>query len=127
MKGVALGFSFLTLFSVIVAVLVHMGIYISILLDSNTKINPAVFSSISIGVAIINASIVYGLRRQKVWAIVLGSIEMVLLIIIVGTNLVSDGLSDIVGSLYWLIIATFFLIALRAEYSEIKRQRVPHV
>lgn len=96
-------------------------------MDSNTKINPAVFSSISIGVAIINASIVYGLRRQKVWAIVLGSIEMVLLIIIVGTNLVSDGLSDIVGSLYWLIIATFFLIALRTEYSEIKRQRVPHV
>lgn len=127
MKGVALGFSFLTLFSVIVAVLVQMGSYLDILLDSHTDINVAVFSSFSIGVALINASIVYGLSRQKVWAIVLGSIEMVLLIIIVGANLVSDGLSGILGSVYWLVIASFFLLALRTEYNEIKRQQVSHV
>lgn len=127
MKGVALGFSFLTLFSVIVAVLVHMGIYIDILLDSHTDTNATVYSSFSIGVALINASIVYGLRKQKVWAIILGSIEMVLLIIVVSANLAADSPSGTIGSLYWLIIASFFLVALRAEYNQIKRPRISNV
>lgn len=127
MKGVALGFCFLTLFSVIVAVLVHMGIYIDILLGSHADNNVAIFSSLSIVFALINASIVYGLRRQKLWAIILGSIEMVILIIAVVGNLVSEGLSDILSSLYWLIIASLFLLALRTEYNEIESQRVSHV
>lgn len=66
MKGVAVGFSFLTLFSVIAAVLVHMGIYMDILLGSHAEINVAILSSVSIVLALINASIIYGLRRQEV-------------------------------------------------------------
>jgi len=127
LKGVALGFSFLTLFSVIAAVLMHMGIYIDFLMDNHADINVAVFSSFSIGLAVLNASIVYGLRRQKIWAIILGSVEMVLLIIVVSTNLILDSLSGIGGGLYWLLIASLFLIALRAEYTKIKFQRVSHV
>lgn len=127
MKAVALGFSCLTLFSIIVAVLVNRGIYIDILPGNPAGINVAVFSTFSILLAVFNAAIVYGLLRQKLWAVISGSIEMVILIIAVIANLVSGGLSDIVSSLYWLIIAAFFLLALKAEYNEIKRQRETHV
>jgi hypothetical protein len=62
------------------------------------------------------------LRRREVWAIILGGIEMVILIITAITNLVSVGLSDMIG-IYWLIILCFFLFALRREYNEIKTSR----
>ena len=127
MKGVAVGVSFLTLFSVIAAFLVHMGIYMDILLGSHAEINVAILSSVSIVWALINASIVYGLRRQEVWAIILGGIEMVILIIAAIANLVSVGLSDMMSSIYWLIIALYFLFAQRREYNEIKNQRESNV
>jgi hypothetical protein len=104
-----------------------MGIYMDILLGSHAEINVAILSSVSIVWALINASIVYGLRRQEVWAIILGGIEMVILIIAAIANLVSVGLSDMMSSIYWLIIALFFLFALRREYNEIKNQRESHV
>lgn len=118
--GLALGFCFLTLLFVIVAVLVHMGIYIDILLGSHANINVTLFSSLSIIAALINAAIVYGLRNQKRWAIIIGSVEMLMLIVAVIANVVLTGFSDIVSSLYWLIIASFFLVALRFEYNLIR-------
>ena len=118
MKGSAVGFSFLTLFSVIVAVLAQMGIFIGVMLGNFTDVNLNYFSSFSILVAILNAFIVFGLRRRKNWAVVLGSVEMLVLVIAVITNLILEGFSALLVSFYWLFIAALFFLALKSDYEE---------
>jgi peptidoglycan/LPS O-acetylase OafA/YrhL len=127
LKGSTVGFSFLTLFSVIVAVLAHMGIFIGVLLGDFTDVNLTYFSTISIFVAILNASIVFGLRRRQNWAVVLGSAEMLVLVIAAITNLMLEGFSELLVSCYWLLVAALFLFALKGDYEEFRNRTESHV
>jgi hypothetical protein len=127
LKGSAVGFSFLTLFSVIVAVLAQMGIFIGVMLGNFTDANLTYFSSFSILVAILNAFIVFGLRRRKNWAVVLGSVEMLVLVIAVITNLMLEGFSALLVSFYWLFIAALFLLALKSDYEEFRNRTESHL
>jgi len=127
LKGSAVGFSFLTLFLVIAAVLAHMGIFIGTLLGNNSDVNLIFVSTISIAVAILNAFIVFGLKRRQNWAIVLGSIEMLVLAIAAVINLMLYGLSELLGTCYWLLIAELFLFALKSDYEDFKNRSESHI
>ncbi|MFT2090935.1 hypothetical protein [Paraglaciecola sp. 2405UD69-4] len=127
MKGSAVGFSFLTLFSVIAAVLAHMGIFIGGLLGNDTALNLILISAIFVAVAILNAFIVYGLKRRQNWAVALGVIEMIVLIIATVTNVTLNGFSELFGTCYWLLIASLFLISLRSDYKDFQNRGESHV
>jgi hypothetical protein len=127
LKGSAIGFSFLTLFSVIVAVLAQMGVFIGVMLGNFTDVNPIYISSIPILVAILNALIVFGLRCRQNWAVVVGCVEILVLVIAVIANLMLEGFSELLMSCYWLIIAALFLFALKNDYDEFRNRRESHV
>ena len=120
MKGSVVGFSFLTLFLIIAAVLAHMGIFIGTLLGNHTSVNLTFVSTISVAVAILNGFIVYGLRRRQNWAVVLGIIEMLVLVIAAITNLMFNGSSELLGTCYWLLIAILFLFSLKSDHEDFK-------
>lgn len=122
MKGSAVGFSFLTLLLVIVSVLTHMGIFIGVLLGNFADANLTYFSYFSILVAMLNASIVFGLRRRQNWAVFLGSAEMLVLIIAAIANLLLEGISELLVSCYWILIAALFLLALKSDYEAFKNR-----
>jgi len=126
LKGSAVGFSFLTLFSVITAVLAHMGIFIGGLLGNDTDLNLILISAIFVAVAILNAFIVYGLKRRQNWAVALGGIEMIVLIIAAVINVTLNGFSELFGTCYWLLIASLFLISLRSDYEEFQNRGKSH-
>ncbi len=86
------------------AVLAQMGTFISVMLGSFTNLNLIYFSFISILVAILNSFIVFGLRRRKNWAVVLGSVEMLVLVIAVITHLMLEGISELLLAIYSRIV-----------------------
>lgn len=127
MKGSALGFSFLTLVIVIIAVLAHMGVYISLFLGDYTHLSLASVSSISIIAVSINMMIVYGLRRRRYWAIFIGAIEMIVLIFVAIFNLWLSQPTSIGTGFTYLLIPVALLLALRTDYQEFKSHEVSHV
>jgi uncharacterized membrane protein len=104
------------------AVLAHIGVFIGIFTEQATSLNFLIVTPLSIAIFTLNALIVYGLRRKKTWAYLLGCIEMMFFVAAALVNIWTKGFSGMVGSLLLLLFSISMLLSLRNEFSNHKRQ-----
>lgn len=127
MKGTSVGFSFLTLIVLFVAVLAHMGVFIGIFTEQATSLNFLIVTPPSIAIFTLNALVVYGLRRKKTWAFLVGGIEMVFFVAAALVNIWTTGFSGVETSFLLFLFSISMLLSLRNEFSNHKKQKESHV
>lgn len=124
MTGSALGFSFLTLISVIMLALSLMGVSIfwfNGLNSSEESLYSIAFIAMLVFCAILNAVIVYGLRQKSIWATYLAGVEIVALLSVIFANLWMNETSSLLSSLIPILILGSILIAVIQDHSDFKR------
>lgn len=114
MQGSALGFSFLTVVLVVFAALVILGRSTATSLGAFQLFDSLIVFTALLVLTIGNIFIVYGLKKQRLWAISLGSIEVVALIVTVLISMWLDD-SSIIGSATVLLL---MIVLLRSIYND---------
>jgi hypothetical protein len=126
-KGASVGFSFLTLIILLMAIVGHMFIFVGMFTEQASTVNFLVVTPISLLIFLFNALIVFGLRRRRFWAFLFGSFEMIVLIIVASVNIWSADMFGVIFSLFLMVFSISMLFALRNDFNEIKAQEIPHV
>jgi hypothetical protein len=126
-KGASVGFSFLTLIIFLMATVGHLVIFVGMFTEQASTVNFLFVTPISLLIFSFNALIVFGLRRRRFWALLVGSLEMIVLIIAALANIWSAGMSGVIFSLVLVLFSTSMLIALRNDFNEIKAHEASHV
>ena len=118
MKGSSVGFSFFTLLILLATAIGHITIFASIPNAESSVNDFLVITPISILILSLNAFIVFGLRRQKKWAFLLGGIEMIILVITALVNIFTSDISEIFSSLIYGIFSISMLFFLRNDFNK---------
>jgi hypothetical protein len=126
-QGSALGFSFLILVLVVFAALVALGTSTAKFLGEIQLFDSLMVFTALIVLTIGNIFIVYGLKKQMLWAIFLGSIEVVVLMVTVFVSMWLDDFSSIIGSSAVLLLMIGLLSSIYNDYLTYKNSDVPHV
>jgi len=127
LKGSALGFSFVTLVTIIGFALVLINAMVGVFIDIIPVWSLFVIVPISVLLIGLNALIVYGLSRKKNWAVFLGAIEVSILVLLTLIDVIGGGILSLISSILFLAILLSLLFALRRDYYKFKSDEEMHV
>ncbi|WP_371196390.1 hypothetical protein [Glaciecola sp. SC05] len=128
MKGAALGFSFLTLIIAIIFALLLMGAMVGVIIGFLPTVSLTYVAPVFVVLLSLNALIVYGLRRQKIWAVILGTVEVIALLSAILLKMLFEGFTtSLVISILFISLLASLLSALYRDYQVINGSEVTHV
>ncbi|WP_395343784.1 hypothetical protein PN836_010285 [Ningiella sp. W23] len=118
----------MTLIIVIIFALLLMGATVGVIIGFLPTVSLTFAAPVFVVLLSLNALIVYGLRRQKLWAVILGTVEVIALLSAILLKMWFEGFTtSLVSSILFMSLLASLLSALYRDYRAIKDSEVTHV